>query len=413
MRTTPSNEKIDDYQSWERTNARDVPGRYSVELPDDPVFALRDGDVLALAAGLTLRELGQGVEVAADGARGRVSGTLQALPLSDARAIFAAVDGNRTLAEVCAHLEFHFPPSAVHALLQSLAGRIVLAPAAIASLEARISHFEIVRFPAQSPYAVLREYWANCADVRDALADFYRAARAGSAAFASGLADLHVLACLGRNHDSYYGGAGTVPTVPGGYCAVRMRTGLSRGKAAFLRAELSARGVKVAIGEDRQFRSRAGYTLGHTSDGGAVFHHADPANGNLDAILGDLRAVLEAVLNASPAEVPAHLAYFHWLFLQAHPFYNVNNSIAMNIVNGCLARAGYGLLPHLLLDFMALRLEADTYAIVFRETLDRLAIPRGDAANRDAALARLRDFHAQLLATVRRIEGVGMAERVQ
>jgi hypothetical protein len=37
-------------------------------------------------------------------------------------------------------------------------------------------------------------------------------------------------------------------------------------------------------------------------------------------------------------------------------FYNVNNSIAMNIINDCLARAGYGLLPHLLLDFMALRL---------------------------------------------------------
>jgi hypothetical protein len=55
---------------------------------------------------------------------------------------------------------------------------------------------------------------------------------------------------------------------------------------------------------------------------------------------------------------------------KTRPFYNVNNSIAMNIVNDCLARAGYGLLPYLLFDFMALRLSPDAYAAIYRETLE-------------------------------------------
>lgn len=400
----PDPGKIADYQRWERANARDVPGRYSVELPDDPVFALRDTDVLTAASSLKLSDAASGVEITCDGPAGRVTGTLRGLSRADASAIFGSLDGRKTLDEICARLEPRFPASAVHALLQSLVGRAVLAPAAVAALDTHISRFEIVRFPAQSPYTVLREYWQNCAGVRDALPALY-GATGDDATFKDALASLHALACLGRNHDSYYGGAGTVPTVPGGYCAVRMRTGLSRGKAAFLRSEFDARGLKSALGNDRQFMSRAGLVLGRTSEQGTVFHHADPVNGGLDAILAELRQGLRATLDASAADVPERAAYFHWLFLQAHPFYNVNNSIAMNIVNDCLARAGYGLLPHLLLDFMALRLEPNDNAVTFRETLDRFAIPRNDPAGRDVALARLREFHARLLATVRRAEG--------
>lgn len=400
----PGPDRIADYQRWERASARDVPGRYSVELPDDPVFALRDGDVLSLADQFSLKEAANGVEVSGQGPKGRVGGVLGGLRIVDARAIFGAVDGRRMLAEICAQLEPRFPPTAIRALLQSLAGRIVLAPDVIGSLEARISHHEIVRFPAQSPYTILRAYWQNCADVREALPALYQASD-DDAAFKKALASLHVLACLGRNHDSYYGGAGTVPTVPGGYCAVRMRTGLSRGKAAFVRAELDAQGIDGAIGNDRRFTSCAGLVLGHTSRQGTNFHHADPANGGLDAILAELRESLRATLGANPADVPGRVADFHWLLLQAHPFYNVNNSIAMNIVNDCLARAGYGLLPHLLLDFMALRLAPDAYSVMFRDALERFAIPRADPTGRDAAMARLLGYHARLLATVRRIEG--------
>lgn len=76
-----------------------------------------------------------------------------------------------------------------------------------------------------------------------------------------------------------------------------------------------------------------------------------------------------------------------------------------NVNNDCLARAGFGLLPHWLLDFVALRLAQDAYAAMFRETLDRYSIARGCSDTSDTALAKLLDFHARLLHTVRHIVG--------
>jgi hypothetical protein len=359
-----------------------------------------------LAANFSITAADGGVEIGATGPRGRNRGVLRGMALADAQAIFAAIDGARPLGEIIAALDTRFPRDSMRALFQNLAGRVLHVPAALDALARRISHHEIVRFPAQSPYTVLREYWENCADVREAIPGL-DAAAAGDGTFRDALADLHVRACLGNSGTNYYGGAGAVPTVPGGYCEVRMRTGLSAGKAAFLQSELAARGLHGAIGDDCAFQSRGGIELGHTSQQGAVFHHADPASGRLAAILSEMRQSIVSIRDSTDSAIPGLLAYFHWLFLQAHPFYNVNNSIAMNIVNEFLARAGHGRLPHLLLDFLALRLDYASYEAIFRDTLERYGIPKDDETERRAAMDRMNDYHARLVATVRKVENPG------
>jgi Fic family protein len=60
-----------------------------------------------------------------------------------------------------------------------------------------------------------------------------------------------------------------------------------------------------------------------------------------------------------------HCALFHHAFAHAHPFNNINNSIAMNIVNDLLRKAGIGVLPHLYFDQLAYFVQPNDYVEFF------------------------------------------------
>jgi hypothetical protein len=79
-------------------------------------------------------------------------------------------------------------------------------------------------------------------------------------------------------------------------------------------------------------------------------------------------------------------ARFHQLFIAAHPFYNVNHSLVMNVVNDLLAAVGVGSVPHLYLDYLAQRTNPDDYESAFVRAVATYAIRRDEEDAVDKAM---------------------------
>jgi len=90
------------------------------------------------------------------------------------------------------------------------------------------------------------------------------------------------------------------------------------------------------------------------------------------------------------------LSRLHKLLLHAHPFYNINNSVIMNIVNYCLIKTWYSAIPHLLLDFIALRTGFDEYAHVFNKAVEDFSLSIAGDAVHDNAMSRINILIAQM-----------------
>jgi hypothetical protein len=65
------------------------------------------------------------------------------------------------------------------------------------------------------------------------------------------------------------------------------------------------------------------------------------------------------------------LGRFLQLFALAHPFNNINASIAMNIVNDILEAQGLGRLPHLYIDYVAQRTRPSDFSLVFKAIYEK------------------------------------------
>ena len=197
-------------------------------------------------------------------------GVLEAADPELVEGLLARVDGRRRVGEV---LDASAPAARreeARGLLQRLLGTALELPAAIAGLEGRIPHVEIVRFPMQGAYAVPRAYWSNAADVREALPALF--AQLGSpAGFAVALSRLHVLATLGASGRSFHGGGGDTGMTPGGYRTGRRRTHAAHpAMVAFVRERLGALGLADDLAVGREFESPAGAPLGRLSDEGCA-----------------------------------------------------------------------------------------------------------------------------------------------
>jgi hypothetical protein len=123
--------------------------------------------------------------------------------------------------------------------------------------------------------------------------------------------------------------------------------------------------------------------------GGTTVIH--PAVGDaLRSLLDEARLALKAA-HAAPSGclsgMSDSLAIFHQAFVNAHPFANINNSIAMNVVNDCLRHAGLGHVPHLFLDYLAQRLPPDRYSAAFARAVELHALPENDPTARNLSLA--------------------------
>ncbi len=376
------------YQEWEQHAGPGMRARYTDFAPQAPLFEVRPDDVPVTLAGYRIQQTRPDV-VTVSAPDGR-SVAIRGLPAAALTSSLTLLDGRVPvlgLAQIPIPSS-RWPIAAWQQLLQALLGTAIDLPAAFTTLSDAVTRTEIVRFPEQPAHAVLRNYWENAAAVRRHLPVFYQSLDSAEA-FRAALAELHVLATLGRDRRSYYGGYGLIPTVPGGYREIGVQTAIPETLVRTLDHWSSILGTGP-VSRDGELKTPRGQAMNIVHEGGTIVVH--PAtDGALFDLLDEARIALKSARDAGVAERVSDglydLAVFHQIFVNAHPFANINHSIAMNVVNACLRGWGLGHVPHLLLDYLAQRLPPDRFVVAFAETVKCHALPANDGAARARALA--------------------------
>jgi hypothetical protein len=357
--------EIRTYHEWERRNGARMQLRYA-DVPVASAFGVRPSDVVTLSRHVTFDFSGH--EPRLVDAAGRHLGTLGNSASDLLQRFAAALDGRQTLGAVCARAPFAAQAAALQACVGALLGGPFLVPGSVAELEGRLRAIEVLRFPSLSPYTMPREYWENSIAVRQALADFY-ARLASFDAFSAGLRGLHRLATLGANGTNYYGGAGGIATVPGEYRSIAVANAFSDRRQRLLRNWLRQLGSADVLVTSGSIVSTSGVSLASIAAEGLESHRPyGRAGEDLTRQLQDVHVHLVAARAAAGVDTDAlvrQCALFHHAFVHAHPFGNINNSIAMNIVNDLLGRAGVGVMPHLYFDQVALFTQPEDYVRIF------------------------------------------------
>jgi hypothetical protein len=353
----------------------------------------------------------------------------------DAERILAAMDGQRSLLEV--RWEAGVDEETFNRFLRGTFGIVVFAPEAVSRLEARISAVQITRFPS-SPYAVVRSYWSNMADVREWF-DAQSAAIDAPDALAELLKDLHVIALMGRDLNSFYDPssrvAGTLVS-PGSFIEQLPHVReTSEGTVFFdgLRVHAGFPGgvgyhhmVCESVGDGQAMRRERTF-----SDGGLSWGRIMHARAEKDASFGPWfcpprpmtdghwRVLYQAFADARQAAAEGNrdglvrsAARFHQAFIRLHPFPCANQSLAMNVVNALLSRVSGAGIPHLLLDHFAMRLDAPAYARLFGRAVDAYMVDTSDAAQRLLDLAQRATQAFALIQELSRMDPAAAAEDV-
>jgi hypothetical protein len=342
---------------------------------------------------------------------------LQALSVADRPAVvhlLQLLDGQRTLAEV--RQLAAADARVLDALLTGAFGSVLFAPLPLIAAERSISGVEITRFPG-SPYEIARPYWRNMGAVRARLVDVLDAASHDDRQLLACLRELHVVALMGADLQSYYQPASPISSgraAPGRLMhAATVVVEAQRGSLIIRGPRVNAAPVGGAryhqllyatLGEPeaglpRRFLSADGLDFGRLVHGGAA---ADPAAQDwfcpprpvraehVSALRAALHGALDAAERSRRPQCLAALAEFHQIFVRLHPFHCGNQCLAMNIVNHVLVRLLGAGVPHLMLDHLALRLSSAAYARVFRRCVEAYADARPSAPARYLRLAASR-----------------------
>jgi hypothetical protein len=373
---------VADFQTWERRVGSRMAARKQM-IPLDVGFDLRDADVLDRHADVRL------VDSLLVDARTGYRMPLDADPNLAVR-IVSAIDGRSSYADVLSAIPESQREAAASWCHRCL-GSVIVAPAAVDRLERRLPLPELVRFPQQSPYAVSRAYWENSIAVRGALPLLYRAAATSQAEFRNALRGLHRLATLGEDGRNFYGAASGLPTVPGELRQGPVRTWVTRPVLQTMTRWLDELGVREPLVASGAPAGTGDTPLIDLVDGGLTCEHL----GGGDSLNSALEAVQQQVLTALAAReqnphraLLASCARVHQVMVAVHPFANVNNSIAMNIVNDLLTSGGAGALPHLFLDYLALRMTPSGYAEAFAAVVAACAADFSVAPSRRRSVER-------------------------
>jgi len=364
---------IADYQEWERRSGPSMQQRYADFMPRDPLFEVRPDDIAASIPGYRIQQTGPDLlTVSAPDGHGI---SIRGLTVAALTSALSLLVGGTSISDLARAASPSWPLPVWCALLQGLLGTAVDLPAVFSMLTATVTRTEIVRFAAQPPRAVWRSYWENAAAVRRHLPEFYRSLD-DSEKFRASLARLHVLATVGENGQSYYGGYGLIPTVPGGYREIAVQTAIPKSLIRTLDHWSSSLGAGP-INADGQMETPRGQVMNRLHEAGTIVVH--PTIGNaLFAQIDEARLALKTACESETAsrsrDQLRHLAVFHQIFVNAHPFANINNSIAMNIVNDRLRKAGFGHTPHLFLDYLAQRLPPERYTAAFAKAVELHAL---------------------------------------
>lgn len=404
-----------DYLGWLRRQParREATGSY---LFDDPKLRFEVDDADVLIADTELEVCVEGDALRLTSPRAPTGLVLEGLRSSHRQAVLhflPFLDGQRCLAE--ARALANVDCATTDALLAYAFGRYIFAPLAVSAAERAISGVEITRFPG-SPYEIARPYWKNMAAVRTRLGDL-GAALHDDESFLAQLRELHVLALMGNDLQTYYQPASPISSnraSPGRL----MRTGTEVVDTAQASLILKGPRVNAALvggaryhellylslsepeaASPRRFVGSGGLDWGRVVRGKAASEPAEqdwfcPPRPIQAPHVRVLRTELSSALNAAQhadrsACLPA-LAAFHQSFVRLHPFHCGNQCLAMNIVNWVLVQwLGAGI-PHLMLDHLALRLSAPAYATVFRRCVDTYVDAEPSAAGRYLRLASKR-----------------------
>ena len=399
-----------EFQEWERGAAQEMIARYHL-IPSQVVFELRASDVpvrdpavaIHSADGQTLlvhARTGERVEIR------DVDGRTLAEALD-------AIDGASSLEQLRARCATSHEDFA--SLCRALLGTAITLPQAVGDLERRVPMVQLVRFPQQSPYALSRAYWENSIAIRDALEVLYDST--GSLAdFLEALCGCHRLATVGENGRNYYGGGGGVATVPGGLRELEVFTIVGRPILRTLETWVAQLGLADALVRRGSIFSRGRREMVRIHDDGLRCVYGAGAGDRsprtlLDEARDELRQALRARAASDVRTVVGACARFHQLFVAAHPFYNINHSLVMNVVNDCLAGVGAGSLPHLYLDYLAQRTSPPDYESAFARAVERYAIRCGDDESIEkamgAASALLRIASLQMVAEFKTLQTSG------
>ena len=374
------------YLEWERRAGPSMRARYADFMPREQLFEIRPDDIPVTIPGYRIQQSGPDLVTVStlDGQSVAIRG-LSAAALASALSL---VNGQVSVLNLSCATPSRWPLPAWRAVLQALLGTAVDLPATFSTLSAVVAHTEIVRFPEQPPHALLRNYWENAAAVRRQLPEFCQSLN-DSDAFCTAFARLHVLATLGENSNSFYGGYGLIPTMPGGYREIGVQTAIPETLIRTLDHWSSSLGAGQ-IEREGKTETPWGQAMNFIRESGTIVEHA-ATGAALFSLLDEARVALKIARETLAAgQMPVtlhHLAVFHQIFVNAHPFANINHSIAMNIVNDCLRAAGFGPVPHLFLDYLAQRLPPRRFAVAFAAAVKLHALREDCAAELNRSLA--------------------------
>jgi hypothetical protein len=342
-------------------------------------------------------------------------------------------DGERTLAEV--RQLSGASSRALDLLLGQAFGSLLFAPLSLVAAEEAISGIEITRFPG-SPYEIARPYWKNMSAVRERL-PLLDAALGDDQQFLRSLRELHVIALMGDDLQSYYQPASPISSAraaPGRL--MRSETQVvdtAQGALILQGPRVSAALVGGAVYHQllyatlrdpeamrpRPFVSAAGLAWGRLVHARAVseavaqdwFCPPRPLRvAHITALRRALRSALDAAANSEHPSCLAALAEFHQSFVRLHPFHCGNQCLAMNIVNRVLGQLRGAGVPHLMLDHLALRLSSSAYREVFRRCVEVYADAQASAPARYLRLAANRSQSFEL---TRRLSGAASLEAAE
>lgn len=384
-----------------------------------PRFAAAEGDLLMKPGDLAVVATPNGVELRSATLAGGQLVPQLARPVAER--LLAAIDGSRTVAEIARAVAADRP--AFERLLAKAVGSVLFVPAAVAELEARVSGTELVRFVG-TPYELVRSYWENMADVRDAARASWQ--EPGDAeSFTRWLRRLHVVALMGRSLQRFYRPASKIAASkvrPGAlyetatrYERKDRRTLLLAGPRVGVNLvggeryhELVCAHDGSALAPERRIVDDEGLSWGEVVTGRGPDDSADaawfcPPRPIEPAHWQRLFSAFAAARASAPGAArttAAELARFHHRFVRLHPFRCANQSLAMSVVNLVLTEAlGVGM-PHLLLDQFALRLGEAAYVEVFERAVALQAVP-GPTMTR---WARLREQKLRAYALIERLK---------
>lgn len=421
------------YQAWLEERRSEVKPRDYLFSDVQPRFEPRKDDVVVPLPGVSVQRKGGRTMLRC--AQPAVELPLPEIGVRDAERMLGTIDGERCLLEARWHAKVDAATFA--RFLRASFGRVLFAPEAVTSAEARISGVEITRFPGP-PYGIERAYWDNMADVR-AYFLAHGELDASHESFEQALREMHVLALMGRGLSSFYKPASPVSdrvVAPGALFlqAPRLkRTSLGTlfldgpranvsllGGAGYHQALYASVNDEQALGQERSFESDGVFwgqfvTARSERDErfGPWFCPPRPMRQEHFARLASLlREAQEAAAGQHERRAVRALAGFHQAFVRLHPFHCANQSIAMNLVNGILSRVIGAGIPHLVLDHLALRLSEHAYARIFARAVGAFAVVDDNPVRRLATLVTRKERSFSMIESLGRSKGAAESERV-